>query len=155
MRKNPFEPFKIDQKFGVPTSYGPHEGWDANGLGGGNSDCNTPLYPLMNGEVIHTSVSSKGYGRLLVYRVWTPRGYRYIRYAHLNKVLVPSGKVTAKTVVALMGSTGNSTACHLHWDILKKIPPQNNWRWYPKNTAQLTEYMINPEEFIRVWWLLP
>lgn len=152
MRRNPHEPFKIDQKFGAPVSYGPHEGWDTNGLAGGNTDCNTPLYPLIvdSAKATFTSVATTGYGRMLVYEVSTPRGSRWIRYAHLNEVLVKVGDMlNENTPVAKMGSTGNSTACHLHWDIFKKIPP--NWRWYPKTTTELHEYMIDPQEFIDVY----
>lgn len=152
MRKNPHEPFKIDQEYGKLVSYGPHEGWDTNGLGGGNTDCGTPLFPLVveSAKAIFQSFSDKGYGRLLVYQVETPRGSRWIRYAHLQEILVKNGDVLHENVpVAKMGSTGNSTACHLHWDIFKKEPP--NWRWFPANRTVQDEYMIDPQEFIDVY----
>lgn len=154
MRKNPHEPFKIDAKFGVPVSYGPHEGWDTNGLGGGNTDCNTPLFPLVvdYAKAIFQSFSTAGYGRMLIYEVGTPRGPRWIRYAHLNAILCKNGDILhTDRQVAKMGSTGNSTHCHLHWDIFKKKPPATNWRWYPKNKTELNEYMIDPQEFINVY----
>ena len=154
MRRNPHEPFKIDQKFGVPVSYGPHEGLDTNGLGGGNTDCNTPLFPLIvdSAKAHFQSYSSSGYGRMLVYQVETPRGPRWIRYAHLNEILVKNGEVLFENIpVARMGNTGNSTACHLHWDVFRKKPPGDNWRWWPKTKDQLLEYMIDPLEFVSVY----
>lgn len=46
-------------------------------------------------------------------------GYRS-RYAHLAKVLVHSDDLIKKgTTIALVGDTGNSTAPHLHFEILK------------------------------------
>lgn len=87
---------------------------------------------------------------MLIYEVLTPQGNRWIRYAHLNEILVKNGDVLEEnTPIAKMGSTGNSTACHLHWDIFKKIPP--DWRWFPKNIEQLNEYMIDPLEFVDVY----
>lgn len=152
MRKNPHEPFKIDTIYGEPVDYGPHEGWDTNGLGGGNTDCNTELFPLIVGrsDAVFTSYSKYGYGRILVYEVQTPRGIRWIRYAHLNKVLVIAGDLLSEDrPVALMGSTGNSTFCHLHWDIFKKKPP--TWRWWPKTKAIQAEYMIDPVEWFKAY----
>ena len=158
MRKNPHTPYKLDQAFGLPTSYGPHEGWDTNVKGtSGNQDFGTFLYALPEKtpcKIVHTSFSNNGYGRLLVYEVNTPRGIRWIRYCHLSAVL-QEGQIDLAKPVARMGSTGFSTASHLHWDVLKKLPKNwygvTNWRFYAKNSKELAEYFIDPAEFISVW----
>lgn len=156
MRKYPHEPYRLDQGFGIRRPDGTyHEGWDTNKAGtAGNQDLGTPLFAWMKGEIIHYSRSSKWYGNILVQKVWTPRGYRYIRYCHLQKLFHINGVVDSNTVIATMGSTGNSTASHLHLDIFKKVPP--TWRFYAGNNLKtLQEYMIDPKEFYQVWFWLP
>lgn len=145
----PFTPFKTDSHFNQAVSYGPHEGLDINGLGGGNTDCGTPLYPLTDGEIVHTSESNADYGNLLVIEITGPWGTRWVRYAHCQSFLKKSGRCSEKEPVALMGSTGNSTACHLHFDILKKKP--SKWRFYTKDKALFAEYFEDPKAFIEKW----
>lgn len=56
------------------------------------------------------------YGRYIV--LDHGNGYR-TRYAHANLLLVPEGaSVRRREVIALSGSTGRSTAPHLHFEIL-------------------------------------
>lgn len=142
----PFEPYKIDQLFGVPVSYGPHEGVDYNGLNGGNTDCGTPYLAAWDGEVVFSSSSTSGYGKLVVLRVVLSKSRTlYIRYCHCSEFVVTSGLVKRGDVIAKMGSSGNSTACHLHLDILTKIPP--NWRFYAKTQSELDEWFLDPEHF--------
>ncbi len=145
----PFEPYKIDAKYGDPVSYGPHEGCDYNGLNGGNTDCGTPYCAAWDGEVVFSSVASTGYGRMVVLRVTLPLPSgpvtRFIRYCHCSETVVSSGLVKRGDIIAKMGSTGNSTACHLHLDILKKQPA--NWRFYAKTKAELDEWFEDPELF--------
>jgi murein DD-endopeptidase MepM/ murein hydrolase activator NlpD len=58
---------------------------------------------------------SGGYGNLLVIK---HADGRETRYAHLDKLLVNEGEaVSAGQQVALSGSTGKSTAPHLHFEI--------------------------------------
>lgn len=49
----------------------------------------------------------------------------------------------------MMGSTGNSSHCHLHFDILKKKP--SKWRFYTKDKALFAEYFEDPKAFIEKW----
>lgn len=145
----PFTPFKIDSFFDQTVSYGPHEGLDINGLGGGNTDCGTPLFPLADGEIVHTSESTKDYGNMMIFEITGPWGIRWIRYAHCQKFLKMAGKCSEKEAIALMGSTGNSNFCHLHFDVIKKKPA--NWRYYTKNKDLFYQYFEDPKAFIEKW----
>src|SRR3990167_2622831 len=143
------EPFKIDSRYGDPRIYGPNEGLDLNLLGGGNTDCGTELKAIFDGEVVHSSSSTKDYGKLLVLKITGPWGERWVRYCHCQDFRITGGQAKMGDVVSLMGTTGNSTACHLHFDILKKVPLY--WRFYAKNMAELTEYFEEPIAFLDKW----
>ena len=139
----PFEPYKIDTEFNKPASYGPHEGLDFNGVGGGNTDCGFEIRCVYPGTVILSSKSNANYGNMLVVECDTPRGKRWVRYCHLDERRITSGAVKRGEVLGTMGSTGNSTACHLHLDVLTKKP--SNWRFYSKN---VTAWFEDPEIII-------
>jgi len=144
----PFEPIRIDQKFNNPNSYGPglnHEGIDASVEGtSGNTDCGYELKAIKSGVCVHTSTSNKNYGNLVVIECRTDRGMFWVRYCHCQEFRVGVGDVVREgQVVATMGSTGNSTACHLHLDVLKAKP--THWRYY---TQKVTDWFINPINFI-------
>lgn len=140
----PFEPYKIDTHFNRPTSYGTHEGTDFNGLGGGNTDCGFELKAIKSGVCVHTSISNKDYGNLLVIECKTDKGTFWVRYCHCQEIRVGVGdEVKEGQVIATMGSTGNSTACHLHLDVLKVKPV--HWRYY---TQTVTAWFVNPINFI-------
>jgi hypothetical protein len=150
MLNRPFkEPHKIDGEFGEGRSYGLHSGEDWNGTGGGNTDCGYKLFPITKGEVIHTSEADTGYGKVVVYKIEGPWGLRWIRYCHCKEIIAKSGLVTPDTVIATLGTTGNSTYCHLHWDVIKK--PMRNWRTYAKDQATLDEYFESPTAFFNMW----
>ena len=58
-----------------------------------------------------------GYGKLV--EIVHPNGYR-TRYAHLSKILVHKGQlVEQKEIIGKVGTTGLSTASHLHYEIIK------------------------------------
>lgn len=150
MLQTPFkEPYKIDAKFGEARDYGPHSGEDWNGTGGGNTDCGYKLYPLTNAEVVHTSEYDTSYGNVIVCKITGPWGERWIRYCHCREILVKSGLVPPEMAIATLGTTGNSTACHLHWDVIKK--PMTNWRMYAKDQKTLDEYFEEPTAFFNKW----
>lgn len=140
----PFFPFKIDAQFGAVRSYGYHSGIDLNGLGGGNTDLNTPLFGISSGKKIESSLSDRAYGNILVYELRGPWGTYWCRYCHLNSIN-PVDVFTENIVVAYMGSTGSSTAAHLHIDLFIKKPPF--WRFSAATIEQLHEYFIDPVVF--------
>lgn len=149
----PFEPYKIEggeNKFGAQRSYGLHSGIDINGPLGGNTDCRTPLKAIWDCEIIHVSDSQSGYGLIIVFEIKGPWGVRWIRFCHCDAIMQAFGKHKQGTTLSLMGTTGNSTACHLHWDVFKKKP--TNWStMYAKNQGLLDEYFENPVLFMEKW----
>lgn len=74
-----------------------------------------PIVATGPGRVIYAGWRS-GYGRT----VEIDHGYGFTtRYAHLNSIEVRRGDtVTAGQQIATMGSTGRSTATHLHYEIM-------------------------------------
>ncbi len=99
----------------ITSKYGPrydgfHRGLDiGSGLGAN-------ILASAAGEVIHAGYSgSYGYCVFIRHR----DGYE-TRYAHLLKIEVDVGdRVSAGDIVGKMGSSGNSTGAHLHFEILK------------------------------------
>ena len=73
------------------------------------------LYATAPGTVIFSGYVS-GYG----YNIVIDHGYGYsTRYAHCSKLLFKKGDVVAKgDRIALAGSTGRSTAVHLHYEVI-------------------------------------
>lgn len=145
----PFFPFKVDAGFGEPRDYGLHDGADLNGLLGGNTDCGTPLFPVLEGLKIHLSYSNFGFGNIFVYKITFEGRDYYIRYCHVSSILWGQPNVEQVNPVALMGTTGNSTACHLHVSVFKKLPVASNWRMIAKTRQILNEYFIDPILFFK------
>jgi len=78
------------------------------------NQCGTAVFAAAEGQVQKTG--------------WTDVGGNYIRilhpngvvtyYGHLSKILVSSGQsVSQGNLIGYMGSTGQSTGCHLHFDV--------------------------------------
>lgn len=92
---------------------------DINGLNGGNSDCDTRVRATSPGTVIRSSWNG-GYGIQVVLK----HGSTGVTssYSHLSSTM---GRVAVNTVVrqgqvlGYMGNTGNSSYCHLHFEIEK------------------------------------
>lgn len=94
-----------------------HEGIDFTAPSG------TSIYATGDGVVSETEYNSGGYGQ----KITINHGYSYETvYAHLSKIKVKVGqKVKRGEIIALMGSTGKSTAPHLHYEVRKAGAPLN------------------------------
>ena len=86
----------------------------------------TEIYATGNGRVENIESTGRGYGNNVVLN----HGYGYkTLYAHLSKIVVKRGqKVVRGDLIGYVGSTGTSTAPHLHYEVIKngvKINPIN------------------------------
>lgn len=80
------------------------------------SYCGAPILASAKGKVIIVRASgwNSGWGRYMV--ISTPRGTQL--YAHVDKILAVVGQeVEQASQIATIGSTGNSTGCHVHFEI--------------------------------------
>lgn len=95
-----------------------HTGIDLGAAQGAN------IYAMQSGRVIRAAYDS-GYGNFVV--IEHSNGIRTL-YAHCSKLKVKAGETVKKgQVIALVGSTGNSTGPHLHLEFRK-----DNQRYDPE-----------------------
>jgi len=84
----------------------------------------TSIYAAGDG-IIEMKQRYKGYGKYI--RIRHANGFK-TAYGHISKFnKVPSGRVKQGSVIGYVGSTGNSTGPHLHYEVLKnniRINPQ-------------------------------
>lgn len=85
-----------------------HEGLDF-GAGYGS-----PVRAAFDGVVVFASWDS-GYGKQIRIR---HSGGIVTTYSHLSRFVVTGGRVSAGDVIGKIGSTGNSTGPHLHFEVL-------------------------------------
>ena len=98
---------------GGRVSQGPH---GFNGIDVAAS-CLTPVYASASGTVIvaRNYGWNGGYGKYVV--IAHPNGTQTV-YAHLSQVFVSVGKyVPQGFMIGTIGSTGNSSGCHVHFEI--------------------------------------
>ena len=94
----------------VGTRWGKmHKGIDIAG------PSNRAIKAADNGVVVSAGYNNGGYGNKVV--IDHGNGMRTI-YAHLNSISVKAGQiVSAGSQIGIMGSTGNSTGVHLHFEL--------------------------------------
>lgn len=109
----------------VYGNYELHTGLDITGTG-----CYSEIYAANNGEVIMSNkVDNGSYG--LFVSINHHNGYSTL-YGHMIKVYVNVGDIVEKgQVIGLMGSTGDSTGCHLHFELWSGYPWVNGHRLNP------------------------
>ena len=100
-----------------------HKGIDiANSIG-------TPIYAADSGKVIFAG-TSRGYGNFI--QIEHGSSGLITCYGHLKSFDVSSGEVVRRgQLIAHMGSTGNSTGPHLHFEVRVNNTPQNPISYLP------------------------
>lgn len=80
------------------------------------NDIGTPILATADGTVTDAGWNSGGYGNM----VDIDHGNGYVtRYAHASQVVVVAGQTVKQgQVIAYMGSTGNSTGPHVHYEVI-------------------------------------
>ncbi|HYV95248.1 MAG TPA: peptidoglycan DD-metalloendopeptidase family protein [Chitinophagales bacterium] len=108
---------RIDPIYKIPKM---HEGLDFT------ANVGTPVYATGNAIVADVEYSSTGYGNHILLKHMV--GYQTM-YGHLSRIVVKQGqKVNRGDLIGYVGSTGKSTAPHLHYEVWKngtKINPVN------------------------------
>lgn len=93
------------------------------------------IYATLDSMVLLVGWDPKGWGENIILR--TTDGKYDIIHAHLSSTKVKQGeKVKAGDVIGIMGTTGNSTGVHLHYEV-RKAP------WVAKND-------ISPATFLGI-----
>jgi murein DD-endopeptidase MepM/ murein hydrolase activator NlpD len=97
---------------GISSNYGPrwgrmHKGVDFDGSYG------SPIRAVAAGRVVSAGYDG-GYGKMVTIR---HSDGTVTAYAHMSRIAVESGRVEACEVIGYVGSTGNSTGPHLHFEV--------------------------------------
>lgn len=105
--------------FGLPTASNYRLSQRLHGRNGVDlaNYCGTPIYAAASGTVnlAKNSGYNGGFGKFI--RITHNNGTETL-YAHASQVLVSVGQTVAKgQQIAMMGSTGRSTGCHLHFEV--------------------------------------
>lgn len=83
----------------------------------------TPIYASAGGKVVYSGYNSGGYGNLII--IEHSNGLQTY-YAHCSRLYVNVGAQVSKGQrIAGVGTTGNSTGNHLHFEIRKNGTPVN------------------------------
>ncbi|MFC1678547.1 peptidoglycan DD-metalloendopeptidase family protein [Patescibacteria group bacterium] len=89
------------------------------------ANCATPIRAVGDGTITFAGWNSQGYGNFISIH---HNGTYSTNYAHLSKFAVKKGqKVEQGQTIGYVGTTGLSTGCHLHYEMVKhgtKINPQ-------------------------------
>ncbi|MFC8502041.1 peptidoglycan DD-metalloendopeptidase family protein [Pedococcus sp. NPDC057267] len=93
------------------------------------ADCGTPVRAAAPGTVISAGWAG-GYGNRIEVDHGILRGVDLVTsYNHLERILVSSGPVSRGQVIGYVGTTGESTGCHLHFETYEDGIPKDPRRW--------------------------
>lgn len=98
----------------------------------------TPIYAAVSGRVSSSGWNPFGYGQLVIVHGVDGRDYYY---AHNSKLLAQVGQAVEQGErLALMGSTGNSSGSHLHFEVRDGTRILNPFAVLPSSRVQLASY---------------
>lgn len=105
----------------------PHKGIDVGAVKVGVAG--DPIYAAYDGKVVISTYSSSAGNYIMIYH----GDGLYTRYLHCSSLLVSVGDyVTKGQKIALMGTTGNSTGVHLHFDVRLNGSYVSPWNYLSK-----------------------
>ena len=115
---------RLTDRFGFRTYSGRwHNGLDISSSSG------TAIYATDSGFVTFAGWQKTGYGNIVII---DHRNGFVSYYAHLSTYTVSAGQSVSKgTLIATMGSTGNSTGSHLHFELRYKGVRKNPEMYLP------------------------
>jgi len=104
------------------------------------SPTGTEIYATGDGKIISVKKSRRGYGMHII--IDHGFGYKTL-YGHMSKFNVRRGQVVKRgDVIGFVGSTGTSTAPHLHYEVIKDGKKINPINFYFND--------LSPEEYDRM-----
>jgi LysM repeat protein len=88
-----------------------------------------PTFSIDHGVVVYSGWNNWGYGNVVV--ISHGNGWQSL-YAHLSEYYVSCGQsVFQGATIGAIGSTGNSTGAHLHFEVMYKGVKVNPWDYLP------------------------
>lgn len=114
-------PVPADWKYGSGVFVWPTYGWLTQGYRSDHraidiaATIGTPVTAADRGVVLRAGWNNQGYGNFVI----IDHNIDYLTlYAHLNHIFVQEGEIVAQgQILGTVGSTGNSTGPHLHFEI--------------------------------------
>jgi len=102
------------------------------------NDVGTPIYAAADGIVAAFTggpeVGAAGYGQIVTLR---HEGNVYTRYGHVEVIKVrPNQQVKQGQIIATMGSRGDSTGPHLHYEVRPNDSPVDPAQFYSENLSE-------------------
>lgn len=107
--------------------------------------CGTPIYPVAAGRVYYVGNTLDTWGAKMILIVHNYNGRLiFSQYAHLQGYNVSVGQnVDIGDVIGYVGSTGNSSGCHLHLEM------SEDYGWVYNGTySQYNSHIINPLKYV-------
>ena len=131
------DPFAFRMYGFVFPARGPHSYGDGVGAGRGHqggdvmAKCGTPLFAARGGVVYYNEYQADGAGNYLVINIAGPGNKSHV-YMHMpaRSPLKVGTRVKTGQRIGSVGTTGRSTACHLHFEIWSSPG------WYQGGTFQ-------------------
>jgi murein DD-endopeptidase MepM/ murein hydrolase activator NlpD len=104
---------------GPNNPLGSHAGDEAIDIGV-NWQTNVPVYATHEGDLASNWSATGGNYVTITSTCETPSGpvSFYSLYSHLASITAPNGPVVRGTTIGIVGSTGNSSAIHLHYEFV-------------------------------------
>ena len=101
-----------------------HRGIDIAG------DTGQPVYAVDAGVIVYAGWNEYGYGNMIM--IDHGNGWQSL-YGHLNSIAMVCGQsVDQGTVIGTIGSTGNSSGSHLHFELMHTLYSKvNPWSYLP------------------------